>query len=259
MPEIKHLPIVTVAISSMGKSYRDIQLPPPAKGIQYLILVQKPPGEFDSPFGNREDVEIHALQGIGLSRSRNAALDNCQTRYLLVSDDDVLVYPSGISALRDILIQRENVHFATGWRLERLPTSGKHAQEYKLTPFNSGRICAPEFLIDVDAFRDKKIRFDIEFGLGAEYGVGEEYVFLTDAMKAGLEGISCPIATGSHPDDSTGNIWQDTDLLRARAMLLKRVFGGWSTIIRIAYLLRHWRKFPSRRAIIQFAMGHYRA
>lgn len=235
-------PIVTVAISTMGERYKTLDLPSETPGVCYVILLQSPPAQIDGGLVARSDVRVETLDGLGLSRSRNAALDATRTQYLLVSDDDVALDVAGILALAEKLRARPEYAFAVGWRKERLPSEGKRAGVHNLTRFNTGRVCAPEFLVDLDAFRTAGVRFDTDFGLGAKHGIGEEYVFLTDALKAGLSGFSAPIVTGSHPEESTGDYWADANLLKARIALLKRVFGGWHVLMRVAFALRHRRK-----------------
>jgi len=88
---------VCIAISTLGARAGSIMLPPAAEGLSYLILIQ---GAATAPFPERRDVTCALLDSTGLSHSRNAALDQCDAPYLLVSDDDLTLEPSGIGALR---------------------------------------------------------------------------------------------------------------------------------------------------------------
>ena len=99
------------------------------------------------------------------------------------------------------------------------------------------------------------VRFDPDFGLGARFGLGEEYVFVTDTLRAGLRGITLPVVTGSHPEESTGDLWSDPILLVARQAVIGRVFGRWALVVRIAYMLRHRRRFDSFSGKLRFVLG----
>jgi glycosyltransferase involved in cell wall biosynthesis len=244
---------VTVAVSTVGARLPALDLPPPCHGVDYLILVQKP-GNAACParIAERADVTLCRLQSEGLSLSRNAALDHATGALVLFADDDTILSVDGIAALARAF-QDDTLDFAAGWRRERLPNAGRRARVRRLHHFNSGRICAPELMVRRSAVAD--LRFDPEFGLGAPHGLGEEYVFVTDALKAGLRGRSFPVVVGSHPDASTGEDWTAPRLMRARLAVLDRVFGPWVAPVRVLYALRYRRRMGDWRMIWCFARG----
>ncbi|MFP3385580.1 glycosyltransferase [Tritonibacter sp. SIMBA_163] len=247
---------VTVAISTLGMGVSRIQLPEPVAGIEYLILLQAPE-ESLAPRGTfraerRADVRFVELPDRGLSRSRNAGLAYAHTDLVLFSDDDVTLEPEGILTLRDHFVSDPNLALAAGWRRERLPQA---ARKQHLTRFNSGRICAPEFMVRASVVARLGVQFDLNFGLGAYYGVGEDYVFVSDILHAGGRGVALPVVTGSHPDVSTGEKWSDPRLLRARQAVINRVFGSWALPVRFAYGMRHRRRFANFEQLFAFFWG----
>ncbi|WP_162559609.1 glycosyltransferase family 2 protein [Tritonibacter mobilis] len=192
-----------------------------------------------------------ALDTLGLSHSRNAALQHAETDLLVFSDDDTILFPNGIQALAHNLTMKPDLALAVGWRAERLPP---RAQRADLTHFNCGRVCAPEFMVRRSLILNAGVLFDTDFGLGARFGVGEEYVFVTDALHKGLRGIILPVVTGSHPEKSTGDKWDSTTILADRRAVLYRVFGAWAPVVSALYALKHCRKFTSIKAIIHFLL-----
>ena len=247
---------VTVAISTLGGGVARIRLPQPVAGIDYLILLQQPqaaPTDACAALtGGRGDVVVAELPDRGLSNSRNAGLTQARGDLVLFSDDDVTLAPEGILALRDHFSADPALALAAGWRAERLPPAGALS---RLTRFNSGRICAPEFMVRRDEVKRLGLRFDPEFGLGARHGLGEDYVFVTDILRAGGRGRAVPVVTGSHPHISTGERWDEPELLRARQAVIGRVFGIWAAPVRIAYALRHRRRFSTLALILSFCRG----
>ncbi|MCG7625979.1 glycosyltransferase family 2 protein [Epibacterium sp. Ofav1-8] len=250
---------VTVAISTLGAGVARIRLPKPQPDIDYLILLQAPQ---DAPAGAEEtlqtgrgDVSILARPDRGLSNSRNAGLEQAQGDLVLFSDDDVVLKVEGILTLRDQFARDPDLVLAAGWRAERLP---KTASVKKLTCFNSGRICAPEFMVHKKKTLALDVRFDLEFGLGAHYGVGEDYVFVTDILRAGGVGCTVPVVIGAHPHTSTGDDWSDPALLAARQAVIGRVFGIWAGPIRFAYGLRHRRRFANGVEVWRFILSDAR-
>ncbi len=250
---------VTVAISTLGHRVGRIRLPTPQPDIDYLILLQAPQnapaGTKEALQAGRDDVVILSREDQGLSNSRNAGLEHAQGDLVLFSDDDVALNVEGIVALRDQFTHDTNLVLAAGWRVERLP---KVASVKKLTRFNSGRICAPEFMVSKRNTLALAVRFDLEFGLGARYEVGEDYVFITDILRAGGVGCIVPVAMGSHPHASTGDEWSDPNLLSARQAVISRVFGKWAGPIRFAYGLRHRRRFENGAEFWRFILSNAR-
>ncbi len=245
---------VTVAVSTLGHRVSSLSLPAPVAGINYLVLVQNPVSEALMP-SMRDDVRVEAIETMGLSNSRNAALALAEGPFVLFSDDDLDLDPKGILALRTALEQAPDLTWAAGWRQERLPRRGVRSRIHRLGWFNSGRICAPELMVRNHDVTRAGVWFDPNFGVGARYPLGEEYAFVTDMLKAGLKGRSFPTVTGSHPHASTGENWSDPDLLAARQMLLTRVFGLWAPLLRMVYALRHRHRLGSVGAAVRFAMG----
>ena len=235
---------LTVAISTLGAGIDRIQLPEPVAGIRYLLLHQRPQ-QVPSVL-LRADVRVVALDTVGLSNSRNAALEQAETDLLIFADDDTTLFLDGVQSLAQSLAAAPDLALAVGWRAERLPSQARRAY---LTRFNSGRICAPEFMVRRSLILAKGVRFDPDFGLGARFGVGEEYVFVTDVLRTGLRGITLPVVTGSHPEESTGDLWSDPTLLAARRAVIARVFGMWAPAIRTVYAFKHRRRF---RNVAQF-------
>ncbi|CUH80811.1 Glycosyl transferase family 2 [Tritonibacter multivorans] len=241
---------LTVAISTLGAGIDRIQLPEPVAGIRYLVLHQCP--QQVSSVLLRADVRVVALDTVGLSNSRNAALEQAETDLLIFADDDTTLFLDGVQSLAQSLAAAPDLALAVGWRAERLPSQARRAY---LTRFNSGRICAPEFMVRRSLFRTAGVRFDPDFGLGARFGLGEEYVFVTDALRAGLRGITLPVVTGSHPEESTGDLWSDPTLMAARQAVIARVFGRWALAVRAVYMLRHRHRFDSLEGRLRFVLG----
>lgn len=246
---------VCVAISTLGAGLAHIRLPAPHPGLTYLVLLQC--AEEAEPTQREElearaDTRVQVLEGQGLSNSRNAALAQADKPLVLFADDDQALDPIGIIALAQAFAQDSDLVLAAGWRAERLPQGGR---VQKLTRLNSGRICAPEFMVRLAPIRTAGLRFDAEFGLGARYPVAEDYIFVCDILRAGFAGVSLPVVTGAHPHDSTGDNWSDPVLLHARRAMIRRSFGVWAPLMRLAYALRHRRRMGGWRQALTFLIS----
>lgn len=232
-----YTPTVTVAIATFGNRCLEIDFPAQTPALSYVVFVQEAPTPLPHP--TRTDITYIALNSRGLSESRNSAIDRCTTPYLLFSDDDIELDSIGIQALAQELQNAPNLSFAAGWRRNRLPTSGRKSGVYDLHKINSGRLCAPELMIRHSVMKGMGVRFDTRFGIGTDLPTGEDYIFVCDMLDAGAKGRAFPLVVGTHPDTSTGDIWSDPDILRARRAVLARCFGKTAWAVRAAYALRH--------------------
>ncbi len=249
------LPSVTVAVSTMGARVNSIDLPDPRAGIDYLVLVQRPEPTCPTTLAARDDVRVVTLETIGLSNSRNAGLEMATGEMLLFADDDQDLDLDGICKLARILDHDPDLAIVLGWRREHMRDRGRSTHTYRITVLNSGRVCAPEFMVRRSAVLAAGVWFDPRFGVGAEFEIGEEFIFVADLLAAGLAGLSVPVVTGSHPDESTGDVWDDPEILRARQAVLRRVFGPWVLPVRCGYALRHRRHLGGVAAMLRFTLG----
>jgi hypothetical protein len=232
------VPVLTIAISTLGRDPATLMLPPARPGWDVLVVLQSPPpGDLAPP---RADVTVLPLPGRGLSVSRNAAMVAARGAFLLFADDDIAFDADGIAAMLAHLQARPDLALVAGQRrgvLQRTYPDRAHP----LRRSNAARIATPELMIRLATFRARDIRFDTRFGLGAPWPLGEEFILVADALKAGLKGTYVPHPVGTHPPLSSGDDWTDPVRRAARAAALSRVFGGavlpWAT----AFALRHWR------------------
>ncbi|MFZ3583985.1 glycosyltransferase [Loktanella sp. DJP18] len=248
-------PIITVAISTLGPRFDSIDLPAQRQEISYLILVQKPDEvEHRGRFSNRSDVRVVDLDSIGLSRSRNAALEHSQTDLIMVADDDLKLDCDGILQACDFLSCNDDVAAITG--MLKVESGGLRIQyassSYELNRTNCGRVMSAEIILRRGPLKQSNIVFDDRFGLGTECPSGEEYILLCDILKAGLKAAFIPIVLAVHPDESTGTNWDDVRLVKARAKVISRVFGRMGLVYRILYLIKHIRRIGYGKNAFRF-------
>ncbi|MGB7981595.1 MAG: glycosyltransferase family A protein [Candidatus Nanopelagicales bacterium] len=86
---------LTIGYSTLAERAGHIVAPDPAAGFELLILVQGWSGTHIGPAGST----VPDVPGLGVARSRNAALDRAGRRYLLFCDDDVAVDLAGVGPL----------------------------------------------------------------------------------------------------------------------------------------------------------------
>jgi len=247
---------LTIAYSSLASRAANIVLPTARPDQEILIIIQNPDGRTYPEPPVRDDVRVLHLDSKGVAKSRNAAIDNAEGKYLVFADDDVTFDLASLDAICE--------HF------ENCPCSlvlgqatdldGNLRKKYPsvtqwLNRFNSGKAATYEMVIRVPEIRAKGLRFDEDFGAGAVNYLGDEYIFIVDMLKQGLKAHFLPITMAAHPLDSSGSGWGTRSDLRARSVIFTRVFGPWAFLVRTAFILRHRKKVPNFTDMRKFILG----
>ncbi|MEZ5013047.1 MAG: glycosyltransferase [Chitinophagales bacterium] len=188
-------------------------------------------------------IRIITLQGKGLSISRNAALENAQGDWLWICDDDVLpekgTYLAMVNSIQnhrsaDILTFR--MHTPEGNDYKKYPADGT---AYTLR--SATRISSVEILISSRFLQQHTLRFDTAFGLASTYPSGEEYIFITDALRKGAQVIHSARHIGVHSAESSGQQFHAEQIIGKGAMFA-RVFKGRSMLYNYVF---SWKKYKS--------------
>lgn len=226
---------LTIGYSTLANRAKNIKF---LSSVNNLVIVQNPEGIVTPTFAG--DVKVLELQSKGVAKSRNAAIDNANTKYLIFGDDDIEFNESGIASAINLLDANPHISILlmqgideTGNLRKSYPSK---AHELKLT--NSAKAATYEMMIRVSDIKAAGIKFDEDFGAGATNYLGDEYIFIADALRAGLKGKFEPIVIATHPTESSGNIRNSASDRRARAKVFSRVFGFWAPIMRTLFLAK---------------------
>lgn len=265
-PSPLDLPTLTVAVSTRGTRALglDPDAWPMAAGVDYLVLVQEPQadpalGPALARLAARPDVTVLPLATTGLSRSRNAGLEAARGALLLVADDDVTHPPGALAGIRRAFAADPGLALFVGRSLDPdgRPRKRPIPARRPLGRLNAARASSHEIAFRLAPVRAAGLRFDEGFGVGAgtEAMLGEEYVFLADALAAGLRGVHDPLAVSIHPAESSGFVWAGRAQARARALVFNRVFGRAASPVRLAFALKNARRFASLGDLAAFLRG----
>lgn len=155
-----------------------------------------------------ENVEYLPLNNRGISKSRNAAISHCRTRYIWFFDDDLTVLDDAHNSVMSALERSADIYlFET-----QTPNGVKRAiyPRDRATPSSRNllRVASFEILADVEFLRQHSIYFDERMGLGSDEGMpmGEEAVFLSLARRAGAQIHHVALVLATHPEVSTGKL-----------------------------------------------------
>ena len=226
---------LTIGYSTLANRAKNIKF---LNSVNNLVIVQNPEGTTTPTFA--DEVKVLELQSRGVAKSRNAAITNTNSDYLLFGDDDIKFSESGIASAISFLNSNPNISILL---MQAVDETGKLRKSYpikghdlKLT--NSAKAATYEMMIRVSDIKAAGIKFDENFGAGATNYLGDEYIFIADALRAGLKGKFEPIVIATHPTESSGNLRNSASDRRARAKVFSRVFGIWSPFMRTLFLAK---------------------
>ncbi len=189
--------------------------------VSYLVSWQNSRDEeIPSSLAVREDVRVTRLDGIGLSRNRNNCLDHAKGDILLIADDDLVLYPEGLSAILKVFGENPRLDYGSFMYDSDVPKT------YPVKETSLARL--PKYFyqtsFEIALRRDSKagqLRFPENFGLGAGYfTAGEEELLLKKARRNCLECRFFPIKIALHKGPTTGVMPRLADgAIRARGAL----------------------------------------
>ena len=254
-------PDLVIAIATTAARVATLTLArlPPQSGVEYRIFVQSDGVEraiaaHAAQVLARDDIRIIPTEGHGAARNRNAALDQIGGGVLLFADDDLTFDLAGISTLRTRIAGAPNIDFFCARLLDGVNRSAKrYAPDCTAVRwYNCGKVGTPELALHPARARAAGLRFDENFGAGTPNWLGDEYIFLCDALRAGLQGRHVAVDIGVHPADSSG-LAKGAAIMAVRRKVLVRALGRWRGMpARWAFALRHRRDFPNLASFLWF-------
>lgn len=207
---------------------------PEVDGVRYIITWQRgTSNETGTPETlQRNDVEIHAIDSTGSSNNHNAGIELAEAPYCLIADNDLAYEAAGLKAVIDSLDNNADVDVATFrhsgepvyYPSEEVDFTERMPRGYSVTNF------------EIAFRRDSigKIRYDVNFGIGAPLACCEDPVFILDCRRAGLRCRFFPITIVEHKGYSTGY----------RPITDPRVAMAEGAYIRLAYGVGGYLRIP---------------
>ena len=177
----------------------------------------------------------------------------------VVRDDDSTVLPVGVDALLEHYRQHPGHDIVTGRAVD---PSGRPRKRYprrtvRLHRWNAAKVGTIELSVRRAEVKRSGVRFDTSFGAGTDHFLGDEYVFITDGLEAGLHGVFVPIDLACHETISSGSPSPTVHDARARSAVFSRVFGPRAPLARTMFLLRRPWCFGSFGTAMRFLSARF--
>lgn len=186
---------------------------------------------------NQPNIRVINAFDTGLSKSRNLALANAKSKYILIADDD-LVYEGNF--YKTILDTFKNYQDAALITFEAYDDSGSPMRFYpekssKHDYKSISKVSSIEIAFNLETIKKLNVSFNEYFGLGSTFQTGEEQIF----ARAVFKHQPCYFVKQKivqHPYFTSGRDGGSDRLLYARAAIFYKKNGALSYLKLIHYV-----------------------
>jgi hypothetical protein len=201
------------------------------------------------------------LASKGVAKSRNAIVRHARGELILFADDDIVWDEPGVCGALTEFAANPELAVLLGRAVDEAGVLRKRYPSRRaiLTRWNCARAATYEMIVRTDLIRETGLWFDEGFGAGVARYLGDEYIFITDALRRGLLCQYAPITVAMHPTDSSGARFGSEADAEARAAVFERVFGDLAPLARLAFLARRPTRFASASVALDFVLGRSRS
>lgn len=232
------LPNIEIVLSTLNEGLFGICFD---ENFKYLIIHQVTDTNFssyDSFVENSLPDNVRYLRSatVGLSKSRNIGIKNSLADYIWIMDDDVEILTSAKGELVKLLESDDADIYILGHKTAK--ANNKIQNEKYLNCIEVASVCSIDMLIKKSSIDE--VLFDENFGLGAKYPSGEEYIFCNDMLAKGKRIKKTTLITSYHPRISSGNDFftNPIKLVAKRKMFMRAVGNYRGYLLYIAFLLK---------------------
>lgn len=190
---------------------------------------------------------------IGLSKSRNMALDNATGEYLIIADDD-LEYIDGYEKIIVESFEKNPNMDIIVFQVEGIEQVFKNYSKKgkKISFLGSLHVSSVEIVMRKNSIKKANIRFAEEFGSGAKYRMGEENIFLFDCLKSGLKIYYEPkVIAKLHLNESTWFSGYNKKYFLDRGAVSRKLYGDIIGLFMIlAFSVKNYKKYRNDMSVL---------
>jgi glycosyltransferase involved in cell wall biosynthesis len=199
---------IEILVSTMNRGTLDFLVPmfpfTHFSGFSILVVNQTVHDNIlESPYPN---IRVINTFDLGLSKSRNLALDNALGKLCIIADDDVIF----ANNFEDKVINAFNDNNDAALISFRVKTpGGKLFKKYpdrrkvELNRLDMFTIMSIEMVLNRELVNKVNVRFNENFGIGAKFSMGEEALFVYALKDRGQKIVKEPEVLVIHPEVST--------------------------------------------------------
>ncbi|MBL6537178.1 glycosyltransferase family 2 protein [Streptococcus suis] len=209
--------------------------------VDSIVIHQTRAERKETVLEQREKAKIVYSQGLGLSVSRNEALSYAENDAICqVADDDLVFvdnYQEIVSRAYKEFPDADIIIFYVDF--ENHAISRPRLSNGRLSYLDAMRVSSVQISFKKSSFTQVGLSFDERFGIGAQYGSGEETILLFDALGKGLKLYSYPEKIASLRDrESHWDRSNTPENCQKRGAIYKRMTRRWYWLLILQFAIR---------------------
>lgn len=191
--------------------------------------------------GKDREIKAYSLKERGVGLSRNNALLRADKEISLFSDDDI-VY---VKDYEKRIIEEFEKHTEADVLLFNVEVCEErrtyfNTDYHRVRWYNCGRYPAYAIAIKTEKMHKHNLTFSLLFGGGAKYSNGEDSLFLSDCLKAGLKMYATDVVIGrEEAGESTWFFGYNQKFFYDRGVLYHYLYGAMAKVWGLRFLLKN--------------------
>ena len=226
--------------------------------VNFVILVQKPLTT-SLQIKPLEQMKIVILENIGLSKSRNAAIDHANSDFIWFLDDDVCLSDNHISEVLSILAQGNADFYRVKIGCIEWPekTFKQYKPVNKVSRLNLLQVSSIEIIANLQLIKQHQLSFNENIGLGTPYQSCEENNFLLDAWQHGAHFQYIDRVLVRHTCVFENRVLATNKIFEIRGATASR-FGLLGPVLMARWITRYLLKEKKLSYVKSLLLGYFR-
>ncbi len=249
---------ITILITTLNDGIERVikNLLPQLKDVYEIIISHQITDKNISPYLEElaSNIRYKYIYDKGLSKNRNNALKFASGDICVICDDDLNYIENFDKIIKEAYFNNNFADIITFQAIdEKGNYHGKKIKKiFKHNNISILNVTSWTITFKLNSIREKKIKFDENFGLGTKICVGEENIFLRDSIKKNLNLIYYPKIIVIHPKESSGLNYRD-ELIKSRPKVFKRMFGFLGYVFSLIYFpIFHYKLYKKKYSFFKF-------
>ncbi|MBO4106824.1 glycosyltransferase [Streptococcus suis] len=222
--------------------------------VESIVINQSRSARDETSVLQREQATIVHSRRLGLSASRNEALSYANSGAICQVADDDLVFVDNYQEIVNRAYQEypdaDIIIFYVDF--ENHAIKRPRLSKGKLSYLDAMRVSSVQISFKKSSFEKVGLSFDERFGIGAQYGSGEETILLFDALGKGLKIYSYPEKIASLRDrESHWDRSNTPENCRKRGAIYKRMTKRWYWLLILQFAIRKRKMMLPEISMVQ--------
>jgi len=205
---------------------------------EVIIVIQ---GESDNLLLDKLEQKYIIIidKGLGVSRSRNLALERSRSDFIWFMDEDVIIKENAIMKVKQYMEKGAADIYTVRTMCGEINHPYKnYSNKTRLKRRDIVSISTIEIIASRQYIIDSQVRFNASMGLGTKFPSCEENIFLLDLFDLGAEIQHIPEYVQNHPYVNRAISFSNPDILFAKGVFCKRYNGVMGVLLLLFWLIR---------------------